>query len=93
MGHPDFRLGGRVFASLTADGSRGAVKLTPSEQAALVDEAPEVVSPAAGAWGRQGWTTVTLATAPAALLRSACLLAWEGASHAPPRRPRARPRR
>ena len=60
MGHPDFRLQGRIFASLMADGVRATVKLAPEEQAAFVEEAPRTFAPAAGAWGRQGWTTIQL---------------------------------
>lgn len=89
MGHPDFRLGGRVFASLTADGARGTVRLSPDEQAALMADAPEIFAPAPGAWGRQGWTTVALAHAGTTHLRSACVLAWQRASAVAPR-PRAR---
>ena len=43
MGHPDFRLQGRIFASLMADGVRANVKLAPEEQAAFVEEAPRHV--------------------------------------------------
>ena len=82
MGHPDFRVKGRIFASLLADGQRGTVRLGPAEQAALIAEAPDAFAPAAGAWGRQGWTTVMLATADRPRVRGALLLAWEGAAAA-----------
>lgn len=88
MGHPDFRLRGRVFASLTADGQRAAVKLSPEEQAVLMAEAPATFAPAAGAWGRQGWTTIKLAGAASSRVRGACVLAWEAASRAPLQRRR-----
>ena len=92
MGHPDFRLGGRIFASLMADGIRATVKLQPEEQGAFVEESPRTFAPAAGAWGRQGWTTIHLPGAPEAGVRGACVLAWQAAVAAPPRKaPRRRP--
>ena len=87
MGHPDFRLQGRIFASLMADGVRANVKLAPEEQAAFVDESPRTFTPAAGAWGRQGWTTIQLPAAKESAVRGACLLAWQAAFAAPPRKP------
>lgn len=93
MGHPDFRLGGRVFAGLTADGRRATLKLPLEAQAVLLHEAPHMFAPAAGAWGRQGWTSVELAAADPARVRAACLLAWEAAVAAPARRSRTTPRR
>lgn len=87
MGHPDFRLQGRIFASLMADGVRANVKLAPDEQAAFVDESPGTFTPAAGAWGRQGWTTIQLAAANESTVRGACVLAWQAAVAAPPRNP------
>jgi hypothetical protein len=87
MGHPDFRLNGRIFASLQDDERRGMVKITPDEQAALIEQAPGAFVPAAGAWGRQGCTMVDLPSADTGLVRGALTLAWELASAAsPPRR-------
>ncbi|WP_396625740.1 MmcQ/YjbR family DNA-binding protein [Luteitalea sp.] len=86
MGHPDFRLGGRVFAGLLADEQVASVNLTPDAQAALVAEASDTFAPAAGAWGRQGWTRITLAGAPVAAVRGALVLAWELARQRPPAR-------
>ena len=88
MGHPDFRVNGRIFASLQADERRCMVKITPDEQAALIAQAPRAFAPAAGAWGRQGCTMIDLAAAEPAVVRGALLLAWELASAAPPVRRR-----
>lgn len=77
MGHPDFRVNGRIFASLQADERRATVMVTPDEQASLLPQAPDVFVPAAGAWGRQGCTTIDLARADTALVRGALVLAWE----------------
>lgn len=77
MGHPDFRAGGRIFASLGApDASFGMVKLTPEQQDGFVDFAPAVFVPVAGGWGRGGATNVRLAAATAATLRPALEVAW-----------------
>jgi hypothetical protein len=72
MGHPDFRLEGRIFASLGyPDERHGMVKLAPQQQRKFVKMAPEVFSPCAGAWGRRGATAVRLAPARVGLIRAA----------------------
>lgn len=59
MGQPDFRVGGRIFATLaSASQGCGNVMLTPEQQAALVEEMPEVFVPISGGWGRMGMTPV-----------------------------------
>jgi len=77
-GHPDFRIGGKVFASLGyPDSTSGMVKLTPDQQAMLTESAPKVFVPIANAWGLKGYTNVQLAEADAATLNHALTLAWE----------------
>jgi hypothetical protein len=77
MGHPDFRVRNKVFASLgVPDKGWGTVKLTPEQQEVLLDAEPAAFRPAAGAWGRRGWTQVNLAAADAATLTSALEMAW-----------------
>jgi len=62
MGHPDFRVGGKIFASLHApEKGTGAVMLLPEQQELAMDAEPRAFSPAAGAWGRGGSTIVSLA--------------------------------
>jgi len=61
MGHPHFRVNGRIFATLQADMRRGMVKLTPEQQQEYLRAQPGVFTPAAGAWGRGGSTLVDLA--------------------------------
>jgi hypothetical protein len=63
FGQPDFRVHGKIFAGLSPDGARGTLKLTPEVQSALLDAQAAVFFPAAGAWGRKGWTHVVLAHA------------------------------
>ena len=72
MRHPDFRLEGRVFATLGyPDERHGMVKLAPQQQEKFVKMAPDVFSPCAGAWGRCGATAVRLTPARAGLIRTA----------------------
>ena len=74
--HPDFRVDGRIFATLHPDGAWGVVMLTPEQQAKRVAADPEVWISASGAWGRQGSTQVHLRRVKAAPLREALALAW-----------------
>lgn len=92
MGHPDFRLNGRIFASLHGNGESGMVKLTPDEQAAVMRDDPATFTPSSGAWGRQGCTNVWLTTATESALRGAMLMAWEHAGTAKPSRGTRTPR-
>ena len=72
MNHPDFRIDGKIFASLGyPDDDHGMVKLTPEEQQVFLKKAPKVFAPCAGAWGRQGSTSVHLAAVKVDLLRAA----------------------
>jgi hypothetical protein len=76
MGHPDFRVGGKIFATLMPEDGWGMVKLTPDEQEAFVQSAPRVFSPVPGGWGRQGATRVRLETATKAIARDGLTAAW-----------------
>src|ERR1700691_3790325 len=77
MRHPDFRVNGKIFATLGyPDKSWGMVKLTPEQQEELMNEEPKVFVPAAGAWGRKGSTTVRLKSAKKATVRRALEAAW-----------------
>jgi hypothetical protein len=77
MGHPDFRVGGKIFATLGyPDGGWGMVKLTPDQQEAFVAAQPDVFAPVKGGWGRGGATNVKLKSAKTRNLRLALTLAW-----------------
>lgn len=77
QGHADFRVGKRVFATLGyPDDAWGMVKLTPEQQAMLVDAEPEIFRPVPGGWGKHGSTNVLLSKADAKTLRSALTMAW-----------------
>jgi hypothetical protein len=78
MGNPDFRVGGRIFATLaSADQGYGNLMLTPEQQAAFVQELPEVFVPIAGGWGRMGMTHIRLAVAKKEVLAGALRAAWK----------------
>jgi len=78
MGAPDFRVGGRIFATLASQSEGyGNPMLTPEQQAAFVAEMPEVFIPVKGGWGRMGATHFVLANANEDLLRGALHTAWE----------------
>ena len=78
MGSPDFRVGGRIFATLAAQKQGyGNVMLTPEQQAAFVDEAPGIFVPIAGGWGRSGATHIRLASATEDVLAGALQAAWK----------------
>lgn len=77
MGHPDFRVRNKVFATLSHPGEGWAmVKLTPEQQESFVRAEPDVFTPVKGGWGRRGATNVHLKAAKEASLRRAILTAW-----------------
>ena len=77
MGHADFRVGGRIFATLaSAKQGYGNVKLTPEQQSAFVEELPELFLPVPGGWGRMGMTHVKLAVVKEDMLAGALRAAW-----------------
>jgi len=78
MGSADFRVGGRIFATLAAQAQGyGNLMLTPEVQAQFVSEAREIFIPIHGGWGRMGATHVHLAKANEDLLRGALQTAWQ----------------
>jgi hypothetical protein len=84
MGHPDFRVNNRIFASLRQHETLGMVKLSPPQQREFRREHPGMFRPSPGVWGRQGCTDVLLAKARLHAVRTAMLLAWEAAVSEPP---------
>jgi hypothetical protein len=76
MGNPDFRVGGRIFATLSGQArGRGVLKLTVEQQAAFVAELPEVFEPVQGGWGRMGMTYIVLDRADDATMSGALVTA------------------
>jgi hypothetical protein len=78
MGSPDFRVGGRIFATLASESKGyGNLALTPEQQADFVRELPDVFLPIAGGWGRMGMTHIRLAKASEDVLTGALRTAWK----------------
>jgi hypothetical protein len=76
MGHADFRVRGKIFATLGPDEEWGMVKLTPDLQASFVGTEPRAFQPIPGGWGRRGATKVILEAAEELTVRQALLAAW-----------------
>ena len=77
QGHPDFRVRGKIFATLGYPEQGWAmVKLSPEQQQQFVRGEPAMFVPVAGAWGRQGSTNVRLRTATAQRIKPALDFAW-----------------
>jgi len=72
FGNADFRVGGRIFATLSLENQGyGVLLLSPEQQAGMVQDAPEIFSPVPGGWGKNGSTRVLLAKVTADILESA----------------------
>jgi hypothetical protein len=77
MNHPDFRVAGKIFATLGyPDKTRGMVKLSPEDQHNFSKDYPEAFIPVKGVWGRRGATSVVLKSAKNEILREAMQAAW-----------------
>jgi hypothetical protein len=78
MGAVDFRVGGRIFATLASvKQGYGNLMLTPELQSTFVEEAPDIFLPIAGGWGRMGATHIRLAEANEDVLAGALRTAWQ----------------
>ena len=76
MGHADFRVRRRIFATLGPDESWGMVKLSADLQAMYIRTEPDVFQPVKGTWGRRGCTYVRLEAATEPAVRQALVAAW-----------------
>src|SRR5437867_1826846 len=76
MNHPDFRIGGKIFATIGPDETWGMVKLTPEQKQAFIREHPDVFSPCSGIWGQRGATQIHFAAAGKSLAQAALQMAW-----------------
>ncbi|MGB8325028.1 MAG: MmcQ/YjbR family DNA-binding protein [Candidatus Acidiferrum sp.] len=78
MGHADFRVGGRIFATLASQSQGyGNLMLTPELQQLFVTDLPEVFLPIPGGWGRMGSTHIRLSAASEDVLSGALRTAWQ----------------
>ena len=93
-GHPDFRVGGRIFATLGhPDATCGTLMLTPEQQHDFVSEHANAFVPVKGKWGEQGSTTVRLRVVDEEALGEGLTLAWQTAVAKGPVRKTATSRR
>ena len=76
MNHPDFRVGGKIFATLGPDLTWGMAKLTPEQQAEFM-ALDAAFKPASGKWGIGGATTIVLAHADVQTVKNAVAAAWQ----------------
>ena len=78
MGAADFRVGGRIFATLASESQGyGNLMLSPEQQAAFLEDQPDLFLPVAGGWGRMGSTHIRLALATEDVLAGALHTAWK----------------
>lgn len=90
-GATDFRVGNRIFATLGyPDKDWGMVKLTPEQQAVVVEAEPEIFRPVPGGWGKGGSTNVRLAKADQVTLRSALTMARDNIAAKPAKKARTK---
>lgn len=80
----DFRVGGKIFATLRAADGRAVLKLSPDRQRLLMETSPGLFEPVKGAWGLKGWTRVVLENADPATVGHAMGMAWHSVA---PRKP------
>ena len=81
MNHPDFRVAGKIFATLGyPDKTRGMVKLSPEEQHYFSNDYPEAFLPVKGTWGRRGATSVYLKASRKDVLTKAIHAAWRNSA-------------
>jgi hypothetical protein len=84
MNHPDFRVEGKIFATLgSPDKTWGMVKLTPEQQRSFVKKAADMFNPCSGVWGERGATNVHLASAKKTVLQAALNAAWKNVTTKP----------
>jgi hypothetical protein len=89
MGHPDFRVHGRIFATLSGqERGRGVLKLTPEQQTQFLADLPEIFEPVHGGWGRMGMTYILLDRADDDTMLGALTTAHRNVAAKPKRAPR-----
>jgi hypothetical protein len=86
MGHPDFRINGRIFATIHDSHLTGAVMLTPEQQKKFLERYPRAFEPASGAWGRGGATAIRFSEVDEEVAGEALTMAWRNARAKPQRK-------
>ena len=77
MGAVDFRVGGKIFATLASESQGYGNLMLTVEQSAFVADQPDVFLAIPGGWGRMGATHIRLAAACEDLLTGALRTAWK----------------
>lgn len=80
MGHADFRVRGKIFATLGPEEDWGMAKLKPGQQSLFVRSEPDVFQPVKGGWGRGGATRIELQAASEPSVRQVLIAAWRNAA-------------
>jgi len=81
MDHPDFRVRGKIFATIRSVAKgEGAVKLTPEQQKQFVKEDANTFAAVPGGWGLKGWTLVRLTAVKTEIMNRAMKCAWHNAA-------------
>lgn len=80
MNHPDFRMGGKIFATISPDPAFAMAKLTSEQQATFLKDHPAIFKPASGKWGEGGATMISLALVDTETAGAALTLAYENLS-------------
>lgn len=73
----DFRVSGKIFATLRPLDQRAVLKLTPDQQQLFAETSSAMFRPVKGSWGEKGWTEVLLADADAETVRHVMAIAWK----------------
>ena len=93
LGHPDFRVGGKIFATLSyPNEEHGVLVLSPEQQEEIISQHPEMFEPVPGGWGRRGSTRVLLAQIAPSILHAAMRKAWQRKAPKRLSKPRRAPR-
>jgi hypothetical protein len=78
FGKADFRVGGKIFATLSLEAEGyGVLLLTPEQQSGMIEDEPDIFSPVPKGWGRMGATRVRLAKVAPDILEAALRTAWQ----------------
>lgn len=72
----DFRVAGKIFATLRASDGRAVLKLTPDQQRLFLETSPPLFQPVKGSWGEKGWTQVRLEQTDNEIVRHVMATAW-----------------
>lgn len=76
FGKPAYRVGKKIFSTLSLDNKRATIKLSKFQQPELCDEYHPAVFPVKNKWGELGWTSVELDKVSEVAFKRLVELAW-----------------